>query len=212
MSQWERGQVATGRYEVSNPGDQDLVLDGVRSSCSCAGLEVDGEDGPTRVTSLRIGPGQRAELQVRMVVNGRAGATQSSVVYAATNVPGRPEVGFRLSVARITGGLEVRPQGVAVGRVTVGSRAVHVIEVIDRSPSPRSLTKVTTVGGGITARLLPRGDGDPEIVGRVEVTVDTTTARPVDGQVFVWPPENGTAGPLGVAVSGRVVPAVPPEG
>lgn len=45
LGEQERGQVAIARATLANAGDADLTITDVRSSCSCAGLEI--EEGGT---------------------------------------------------------------------------------------------------------------------------------------------------------------------
>src|SRR5438552_3026924 len=54
----EIGDVAIGRFSLANVGACGLVVDKIRTNCSCAGLEREANGEFTRVDHLQIPPGE----------------------------------------------------------------------------------------------------------------------------------------------------------
>ena len=211
LGEQERGQVVVARVPLTNTGAVDLEITGIRTSCACTGLEIEENGKFSRVTELKIRPGETRQLTARWAVNGAAGERISTSIYFTTNAPDQQEVHLQLLVPRLKGGVEVFPAAVTYGRVVVGRTLREVVAVIDLSPTPRVPTRITTSGGRVTATIRPtdpapwQGPGGGTLVGHVEVVADTSSPGEISENVTVWFGGGQPMNPVSFLVSGRVV-------
>ncbi|MBA4065096.1 MAG: hypothetical protein C0501_15560 [Isosphaera sp.] len=212
LGRQEVATVAAGNLTVSNPGGSPLVIDQVRTGCSCTGLERMTEDGPRRVESLTLPPGGSVELTVRVSVPGPVGQQFATVVYFRTNDPNVPEGRFAVVVPVATGGVRADPSAVAFGLVPPGTAAERVVELRDYALEPRTVRSVAvSADDRVTAELLPPPPPDPAAdpragvtVARVRVRLRTDAPGAVAGKILVVL-DGPAREPDVVPVSGRVV-------
>ncbi len=198
--------VALGRFTVTNRGGRELVLNDIRTSCTCTGLERERDGTLFRVDEVRVQPGETVDLAIRQGVRGPVGTAFDTPVRFHTNDPASPEHTVRLLISRVTGGVETSPKSVAIGSVAVGAKAVHVIDVTDESLTPRLIERVvSSAPDRVRVRLIPRSSpNDP--LARIEVEVDSRSAGPVDERVEIY--SAGRSFPTVVPVSGFVAAVV----
>jgi hypothetical protein len=194
LGEQEWGQLATARFIITNRGGEELQIDHIQSSCSCAGLEREERDGFTRLTELRLGPGQEAHLALRVSVGGNAGGPARISLQFRTNDPARPLASVEVVIPLVTG-VTTLPRVLAFGNVPTGATAHQVFEILNLSRKERAVERVVSNNPDrFSARLLPPGvDGDggassgtESLIGRIEVRLETETPGPVDGAVEIY--------------------------
>ncbi len=212
----EIGTVAHGQVTIANRGGGELLVEQIRSSCGCAGLERAVGDKLQQVETLRLGPGEKAELVVRVSVRGEVNQPYRFVLTARTNDPTRPEAAVEVVIPKVGGGITTTPATVAFGKVVVGDTARQTLDLFDSAAKPRKVVKVATVDPErLSARLMPVPDSSSEearsqagrLIGRVEVTLRGDRPGPAGNELRIELDEEGR-GPQAVSVSGQVVPPV----
>jgi hypothetical protein len=217
LGEREVGELAVGQVRVVNRGSGELVIDQPTSNCVCAGLEQVRDGAYRPLESLRLAPGEAAELAVRVQVKGVPGMTFRTVVSFRTNDPTSPHPAIDVIIARVRGGLSTVPTAATFGPTAVGTEAVQVLDIRDGAKPPRSIRRVESASPDVTARLLP-APAEPEaephpagaLVGRVEVTMRPGEVGPLNSVVRVY--TDGEPNPLTVPITGRgaaLVEAVP---
>lgn len=209
----EEGEIVVARYTIANRGGRELIIDGIRTNCSCTGMEREHEGKYLRVESLRIRAGDQAELVTRASVGGvPIGAEIRNVVEFQTNDPAHPHGRIDALVRRVSGGVFTVPESVIAGTMVVGSEVRHVVEVRDTALSPRVIEEVgSTAHDEVSVRLLPdagrrrKGVQHPEgtVIGRLEVAVATENPGPVQAAITISL-RGETRPPHTVPVVGRV--------
>jgi hypothetical protein len=216
MGEHEVGQVAVAHFIVANRGGRDLIVDQIRSSCVCAGLEIEEDGKFLSVESLRLKAGQETKLALRISVRGQPGTAMRVTVGFHTNDPDCPEAALQAVVPRVTGGIDVSPTTVIFGTVAAGANAREVLEIRDAASTPRAITKVASTSPDVfTARLLPATDESgvkPQgtsgvLIGRVEVMLRPRISGPVDGAVLIYVNDDKRL-PHSVPVTGRIAALV----
>lgn len=209
----EVGEIAVARYTIANRGRRELVIDGIRTNCSCTGMEREQEGKFIRVESLRIQAGDQAELVIRVSVGGvPLGAQMLNVVEFQTNDPAHPQGRIEALVRRVSGGVFTVPESVVAGTMVVGSEVRHVVEVRDTSLRPRVVGEVRSITPDrVSVRLLPEKDRPKEtfqhpegaVIGVLEVTVATDKPGSIQGAIAITL-QGETRPPHNVSVVGRV--------
>ncbi len=211
LGESETGQVATGELTIVNDGNADLLIDGVRASCSCTGLETRNRDGSfTQLSSLTVPVKGQVPVVVRLAVNGSVGGQGNSRIYFSTNDPMKPEVEVQIQLTRITHGARATPEVIAIGTMPVGKSASYSVEIIDRSPTPRAVQRVAVTNPAlVSATLLQVPDHEAPVTGgrivaRLQVQVDAKTVSQVDERVDVWLTSEKPMSPVSIRVIGRI--------
>jgi hypothetical protein len=209
------GEIVICRLALRNRGGRVLVVDDVRTNCSCSGLEEEVNGQFVRVEKLNLAPGEEARLVMRVSVHGPPGESKSNVVTFHTNDPSRPEAWIGAVVSRVTGGLTVSPASVLIGTVSVGATAGQMLEVRDHAAPPRKITRVTSSNAArAKVSLLPLGsealkapDGRVgTLIGRLQVLIDTKKPGQIADEINLFLGEEPL--PVRIAVTGRVAPLV----
>jgi hypothetical protein len=216
LPEQEIGQTAVARLRLSNRGRADLLIDEVRTNCSCSGLEREADGESARVESLQIKPQEQVELAMRVSARGPIGSSLRNVVTFRTNDPTRPTARIEVVVPRITGGITTVPASVVFANVAVGGSARQTFEVRDTAVRPRKLLRVSSSQPErFGVRLLGPDSGGKkneqteggELLGHVEVLVDAREPGPRDGAVTIEL-DDPSRPPDSVPVTGRVAPLV----
>jgi hypothetical protein len=222
MGEHELGEIAVARFFVANRGGKELIIDQVRTNCSCSGLEREENGQLSPIEKLSLASDERVQLAMRISVRGQPGNATRNRVSFRTNDPTRPEVHIEAVVPKVTGAVTAAPTSVIFGTVPVGSAARQVFEVHDGAVQPRKVVKVVSTNPDrLTARLLPAvldsiktiGDSSDSLIGRVEVILATREPGPVSGEIQIHL-VGGNWRPVSVSVQGRVarlVEAHPPS-
>ncbi|MBN9521622.1 hypothetical protein J0H58_24405 [bacterium] len=130
-----------------------------------------------------------------------------------TDDPLQPEAQVLLRVTTVTGGVVLSPPTVAFGSLDVGATGIATVTILDPSREGRQIERVESAAKGVTARFEPTAGATPPAhadaareLGRVILSVDTTEARDLSGEVRVV--VLGRATPDVIPVVGRVVSPV----
>src|SRR5581483_1382420 len=59
LGERERGEIAVGRFSIFNRGGKELIIDQIRTSCACSGLERETNGQFARIDSLRLSAGDQ---------------------------------------------------------------------------------------------------------------------------------------------------------
>ena len=152
LGERELGETVIPRFSISNKGGVDLIIDEIHSTCSCIGLDREEDGHLVHVESLRIQPGEKVELALRLSVKGKPGERMRHAVLFRTNDPSVPDGAIETIVSRIVGGIVTDPSAILFGSVrnaTVAQRIVKVyddgiirrkIKLVESSRAMRSLT------------------------------------------------------------------------
>jgi hypothetical protein len=213
----EMGELAVAKFTIANGGGAELVIDQVRTSCSCTGVERERDGQYFRVEEIRLGPGERGDFAMRVSVRGVPADSEAvNTVYFRTNDPDQPEGQIRAVIRRVTAGVFASPDTIVTGTVLVGGVVRHAVDIRDDAAQPRRLAKVSTTGSGrVTAKLLD-GTGPPTptdrtargvLIGRVEILVDTSTPGEIDEPVTVHV-QGRELTPDSIRIVGRVAPTI----
>lgn len=206
------GDLVVGHFFIANRGTQELVIDEIRTNCSCTGMEREQDGRFIRVDQLRLKPQERVDLVVRVAVRGAdINSRMNNLILFRTNDPVHKQGVLNVLVPRVTGVVSIWPKSFIFGAVGIGAEVRQVIEVYDSAHSPRVIDRVTNLGSSrVSARLLPdTASSEPRqaagtLIGRVEITVDTSTATEVDSKVQIDLAGDGLSSPA-LAVAGKVV-------
>jgi len=178
---WEEAEVwskVAAPVTIRNDGGQDLLIDNIRSTCGCSGLEREHDGRVEPVQSLRIRPGEEVGCMVRFEARGVPEQAIRHRVMLRTNDPNQPEVGLMLVVHRLTGGVSGVPSSISFGEVRLGQEEFEFVDIVDGAPSPRRLARVTSSDPSRFSVLLLATDhrvclidGQPAgtVIGRVKV-------------------------------------------
>lgn len=213
----EFGEVALGHLTIANGGQSELVLQNIRSNCSCAGLEREDHGRFLRLESLHVNPGEHADLVIRVSVRGvPAGAEMRTPIYFETNDPRRPTGQIVGVVRHVLRGVSFGPSPLVFGSVPVGADIRQVIDIRDTAVPPRTIERiVSSLPDRVRVRLLPevaathagRRHPDGALVAKMEVKVATDVPGEVSAAVEVHLAKEHRQ-PDCIRVMGRVVPPV----
>ncbi len=205
-------------FAISNRGASELVIDQIQSNCSCSGMEEPRGGRYDHIESLRLKPGEKANLVMRISVRGVPALGQMvNLVQFHTNDPSQPVGQIEAVVGPVSRGVSTNPGLINFGTVPLGTRIRSVLDVWDTATPPRVIERVTsTKPDRITVRLLPVPHQsqvvptDPEdgaLIGRLEVIVDTTRAAEFNDGIQIHT-AGRTREPDKVPLVGRVIAAV----
>jgi hypothetical protein len=213
----EIGDLVVAPFVIQNRGSEDLVINDIRTNCSCTGMELEEQGKFSRIESLRVRPGEQAKVVMRISVRGvPAGGEMRNVVYFRTNDPSQPEASITAIIPRVSAGVHTIPRAIVFGNVQIGQTVRTVADVLDTAKPPRIIQAVTTTDPDtVTARLLPVEAAAQEttslqhetVIARVEVLVNTTKAREVDAAIE-FHLEGSTRRPDTLPISGKILALV----
>jgi len=138
----EFGTTAIGRFVIENPGQTPLQVGPFKTSCSCAGVEVEHDGAFQRVVTHSIPPGQQTAFAIRIAVGARPGSSQRVSVYFPTNDPQSPEGVIEASISRVMGGVYAEPSAAIFGDLKARSTALQSIRLYDNGVKSRTIRDV----------------------------------------------------------------------
>ncbi|HMP02883.1 MAG TPA: DUF1573 domain-containing protein [Gemmatales bacterium] len=191
LGEHEAGDLVIAELKLGNGGEAPLVVDQIHTDCGCAGVEREANGKFERIGDIRLAPGEDADLRVRLTVPDVPGADRVSLsVYFRTNDPCHDRGKIALVITKVNRGLSVFPQTVAFGSVHRNDTVTKVVEIRDRSQVPRKDWHFRVSPGIVSARALPLPvvpdkQLEGELVGRLEITVDGSTACNIDSVIEV---------------------------
>jgi hypothetical protein len=209
----EIGEVVVAPFTIANRGRSELVIDQVRTNCSCTGMEQVRDGHYVRVESLRLQRGEEIQLVMHVSVRGvPPGAEMVNVVEFHTNDPSQPTGHIEAIIGPVSRGVSTNPGSVVFGSAPVGRKVLRVLDVRDTAMLPRRVERVTSTNPArVTARFLPvknspeGGQAHPDgvLCGQVEVCVDTSSPGEVNEALHIFL-AGETRNPDAVAVIGKV--------
>lgn len=202
-------EAVTATLPLANPGDRELVVSDIDTSCSCAGLEVEQDGRPARVTGLTLPPGDRIDLTFRLAVGVPPGQGQQVLIRFNTNDPKVPAARVIATVPRVVGRPSAVPAEVAFGAVALGRPAAERFAVrANAVPGLRVVRVASSRPDRFTAAEAP---AEADAVAGVRVELATASPGEVAGEVTVeLAAADGTPHTVRVPVSGRVRRPVEP--
>jgi hypothetical protein len=211
----DRGEIVISRFEVRNTGGGDLLVDDLMTSCSCAGVEQEVDGRFLRVMSLRIPPGMRKELVLRIAVGAPVGESQSVQLLFHSNDPAHSNGQIDVTIPLVTGGVFAIPRAVVFGSLRVGERVKRVVDLYDAgTPGHQIATVRSSQEDRFKVRLLalpaqekgkPHGLGQTPLA-QLEVIPRTDRSGRLEGDIQIY--LAGAKGcPDRVPVTGTVVSA-----
>ncbi len=210
LGERQPNEAVTAVLPVANTGDQPLVLDDIQTSCSCAGLEVEQNGRPARLTELTLPPGERIDLTFRMAVGVPPGQAQQVSIGFRTNDPRIPTGRVTAVVSRVIGRPSASPSELAFGSVGFGRPAAEQFTIRPNAvPGLRVVRAVSSRPERFTAEVVPAADADT--VAQIRVALATTDPGEAVGEIVVeLAAADGAPHILRVPVSGRVRRPVEP--
>ena len=91
------------QFTVSNPGDADLVVSQIQTSCSCLRVEVRQADVRKTVSGFTLAPGRSLEWLLTESVQQPPGKVQHASISFETNIPDQPQVFVHCVISHIRG-------------------------------------------------------------------------------------------------------------
>jgi hypothetical protein len=188
----ELGVPFVAHFRIANQGRAALVVDEVPSDCACTGLWLDRDDPPQRLKDVTLAPGESLPVRTNLRAYGRPGEPYRVCLTLSTSDPYRREFPVCINVGLLRGGLAWQPQSVVFGAVRAGERPKECVDVVDWAKLPRQIERVeSSHPDKFQVKLVPctvpsLANGTASPVGRVEVTICTDEAGPVEGSVLVY--------------------------
>jgi hypothetical protein len=194
-----QGETVVHTFVFRNVGDAMLMIDRVKSTCGCTGVLLSEKEIP---------PGGSGTVKATFNSGRFRGHVMKRILLYSNN-PGVDPVTFTVKGTVILP-LEVQPDRIDLGGVTVGVPKTVTAELINRSGKPLTLANLRTSNTAFRAEVT---SNNVEINGSTELRViaepDATTIS-LRGEVFIRLGESG-GGEIRIPVSGRVVAAAPGE-
>ncbi len=213
----EEGDQVITHYKIANRGGRELVIDNIRTNCSCTGIEREQEGHYLRFESLRLKPGEEEYLVMRISVRGvPAGAQMVNVIEFATNDPTEPTGRIEALVRYVYRGVTCDPPRIIFGTVPSGYKVKQIIDVRDTAVPPRVIQQLnSSQPNRLCARLIPfdgslnKGQAreDGTVIGRMEVTVNTGNPGDLDASIDIHV-SGERKRPTPLPVIGRIVPPI----
>ncbi len=216
LGERELGEVALMRFVIGNRGGGQLEITEIQSNCTCTGLEQERDGEFVRLTSLHLSGGEKADLVMRVLVQGTPGIPNRTGVKFRTNDPDRLEMAIEALVSKVMAGVTTVPTSVIFGKLSMGEEASQVLDVFDSAKKPRAMERVASRNPNrVSVRMLPipKDNAVPTDrrlgvrIGRVEVTAATTVPGPLTNEIEIYL-QGEHRPPTVIEVSGRVAAAV----
>ena len=213
LGERERGEVAVGRFTISNYGRGKLHIAHFSTSCSCAGVEREVEGRWERVETAVVASGGQLELAVRVGVSGLPGDGQLVEVIFSCNDATQPTAKINVIIPHVKGGVYAFPGTVLFGEIRAGSAARRVINLYEnRHPGRRIATVRSMQPDRFEATLVPPDSQESppaherggQWMARVEIIAHTSQPGPLNGAIEITLAEE-TRQPDWIPVFGKVV-------
>jgi hypothetical protein len=112
-------------FVLRNLGDADLAIRAIRPDCGCTAVRAD---------DLTVPPGGRTAIQARLSLKGLKGALRKRLI-VESNDPTMPLFTLVMEGEAVTG-VDLRPERIALGAITLDSNDVHGIDILFRTNRP----------------------------------------------------------------------------
>ncbi len=140
-------------FTLENKGDTPLVIRRIQVSCGCT---------TSGISSLKIDPGEQAEIPVRMDLKGRTGK-QRQIITLHTNDPDRRQVPLSIT-GQVVPAIEITPRTLNLMHVDPENPKTGTVELRSTKQTPFQVTNVETVNDRIATNIIPSEDGTSAII------------------------------------------------
>lgn len=206
-------EVVSTRFELVNAGGQELVVDQLRTSCSCGALQRVVGDRSEVFEELRLAPRERIPLVITTTVRADAAGTYQQSVVFRTNDQNQPEGRITVVFRTTSGSLRAYPSSVQFGSLIVERQTCQNVEIVDRDGAGQTIANVVSADPTrVIARWIPAEPGGEAhtngvVVGRVELVPNTAHPARLDTTITIEFTDPKIQS-LSVPVMGRVTPLV----
>jgi hypothetical protein len=214
LGEQEYGQIARGYVNFTNRGQAIIVIDQIRSNCSCSGLERLEEGQWVKCDQIDIPPGGSEQLSVRVSVRGQTGGPVQNTITFRTNDTAKPDGEVEVRISKVMG-LSASPTSVVIGDLRPGSKRTQIVEVRELgATSTTTIERVSSTIPDVMARVLPDSTGlrsstdmgpRGKLIGRVEIVAIGKDEKDVAGSIQIDVKRGNVPTRISVAVSLSVV-------
>ena len=162
-----QGEKVPHVFEFSNEGDENLVIDRVRSSCGCTAVLVSEKNIP---------PGEKGELKANFDSSRFRGAI-SKTIYIYSNDPVRPVMQFHLK-GTVRETVAVQPAQINFGQVKAGVPVTTTVVLRNQGQETLSLGQPNTTAAELVVEM-----AEVDFVSGAETTLELKlTPKPGQGR------------------------------
>ncbi len=191
----QQGEAVVHTFIFKNVGDAILIIDRVKSTCGCTGVLLSEKEIP---------PGRSGTVRATFNSGKFRGDVEKRILLYSNNMGGEL-VTFTVKGTVILP-LDVKPERIALGGVTVGKQKTVTAELTNRSGKPLTLSNLRTSNSAFRAEVTSNNlDINSSIELRVIAEPDATTSS-LRGEVLIRFEESGID-EIKIPVSGRIVAA-----
>ena len=190
----EIGDVITRKFFIQNQGFSELVINDIRSNCSCTGLETREGSEFFRASEIRIKGGQKSEVQLRVSVRGAPPESRLiNKIYFKTNDPVHSEGQINIIVNRVTAGVYSVPETLVINSVVSDKKIIKTIEIMDDAIKPRSIEGISISDNKKLTVSLFKNSGEiitapnkgASTIGQIVVTNDASSPGPINATIKI---------------------------
>lgn len=149
------GENVETQVELINSGTAPLIIDRIRLSCTCAGLEIIEWGQRFSARRLVIPPNSKQAALVRLQVRGRAGEDSVSSIVFASNDPEKPERTLVFHASKVFQGLTWQPYRLVHACLAGDPEAKDAVILFDDRPAPFEAVEATSSDPRVAARFVP---------------------------------------------------------
>ncbi len=140
------GESVSATFELTNTGNEKLVIEKVRTSCGCT---------KTIQGSRQLEPNEKTKIVATLDTSGMKAGNKKKTVMVVTNDPARPEVKLRL-LAAVVQELKIEPTSLAVRLGKYVEEISFPVKMWNDSDQPVKLTGVEVLDDPLVqAKLNP---------------------------------------------------------
>jgi hypothetical protein len=190
----ELGDVITQKFFIQNQGFNELVINDIRSNCSCTGLETREGSEFFRASEIRIKGRQKSEVQLRVSVRGAPPESRLiNKIYFKTNDPVHSECQIDVIVNRVTAGVYSVPETLVINSTVSDKKIINTIDIMDDAINPRSIEGVSISDNKNTSvsflknsgQLMTKTNKGPTTIGQIVVTNDASIPGPINATIKI---------------------------
>lgn len=128
----EIGDVAIERFFVENKGRENLIVNKIKTNCSCTGFEIKKNGEFVKANEFVIAPGKTEEVAVRLTVQGiPPNSKATSEIFFQTNDPDQKDCKIKLIIDRVKSGLSPIPDVIIVNDFKPRVEKKYLIDLFD---------------------------------------------------------------------------------
>jgi len=128
----EIGDVAVEKFFVENKGREKLIVNKIKTNCSCTGFEIKKNGEFVKANEFEIAPGKSEEVAVRLTVQGvPPNSKATSEIFFQTNDPCQKDCKIKLIIDRIKSGLSPVPDVIIIKDFKPRVEQKYLIDLFD---------------------------------------------------------------------------------